>query len=37
MGFLSVNVGLVVAMFGTGLLSIASAGALLLARERRTT
>jgi fucose permease len=35
MGFLSVNVGLVVAMFGTGLLSIASAGALLLARERR--
>ena len=36
MGFLSVNVGLVVAMFGTGLLSIASAGALLLARERRS-
>ena len=36
MGFLSVNVGLVVAMLGTGLLSIASAGALLLARERRT-
>jgi fucose permease len=35
MGFLSVHVGLVVAMFGTGLLSIASAGALLLARERR--
>ncbi len=35
MGFLSVNVGLAVAMFGTGLLSIASAGALLLARERR--
>lgn len=37
MGFLSVNVGLAVAMLGTGLLSIASAGALLLARERRTT
>ena len=36
MGFLSVNVGLLVAMLGTGLLSIASAGALLLARERRT-
>jgi fucose permease len=33
MGFLSVNVGLAVAMFGTGLLSIACAGALLLARE----
>jgi fucose permease len=35
MGFLSVNVGLAVAMFGAGLLSLASAGALLLARERR--
>lgn len=35
MGFLSVNVGLAVAMLGTGLLSLASAGALLLARERR--
>jgi FHS family glucose/mannose:H+ symporter-like MFS transporter len=37
MGFLSVNVGLAVAMLGTGLLSMASAGALLLARERRPT
>jgi fucose permease len=36
MGFLSVNVGLAVAMVGAGLLSIACAGALLLARERRT-
>jgi fucose permease len=35
MGFLSVNVGLAVAMLGTGLLGIGSAGALLLARERR--
>jgi len=35
MGFLSVNVGLAVAMVGAGLLSIACAGALLLARERR--
>jgi FHS family glucose/mannose:H+ symporter-like MFS transporter len=32
MGFLSVNVGLVIAMFGTGLLGIGCAGALLLAR-----
>ncbi|MDO8485235.1 MAG: hypothetical protein Q7S35_09845, partial [Candidatus Limnocylindrales bacterium] len=35
MGFLSVNVGMAVAMFGTGLLGFAGAGALLLARERR--
>jgi fucose permease len=37
MGFLSVNVGLAVAMLGTGLLSLAAAGALLLARERRAS
>lgn len=34
MGFLSVNVGLVVAMLGTGILGLACAGALLLARGR---
>jgi FHS family glucose/mannose:H+ symporter-like MFS transporter len=34
MGFLSVNVGLPVAMVGAGLLGIACAGALLLARPR---
>jgi fucose permease len=33
MGFLSVNVGLAVAMLGAGLLSLASAGALLAARR----
>jgi fucose permease len=33
MGFLSVNVGLAVAMFGTGILAFACAGALLLARQ----
>jgi fucose permease len=35
MGFLSVNVGLVVAMLGTGVLGVTSAAALLLASERR--
>jgi FHS family glucose/mannose:H+ symporter-like MFS transporter len=35
MGFLSVNVGLPIAMLGAGLLGIACAGALLLARPRR--
>lgn len=35
MGFLSVNVGLGVAMLGAGALGVASAGALLLARPRR--
>jgi fucose permease len=34
MGFLSVNVGLAVAMVGAGLLGVACAGALLLARPR---
>lgn len=34
MGFLSVNVGLAVAMIGAGLLGVACAGALLLARPR---
>lgn len=34
MGFLSVNVGLAVAMVGAGLLGVCSAGALLLARPR---
>ena len=34
MGFLSVNVGLAIAMIGAGLLGVASAGALLLARPR---
>ena len=33
MGFLSVNVGLAVAMLGTGLLGLACAGSLLLARR----
>lgn len=36
MGFLSVNVGLPVAMVGAGLLGVACAGALLLARSSRT-
>jgi fucose permease len=35
MGFLSVNVGLAVAMLGAGVLAFASAGALLLARQPR--
>jgi fucose permease len=34
MGFLSVNVGLVIAMLGTGILGVACAGALLLATDR---
>jgi fucose permease len=34
MGFLSVNVGLAIAMIGAGLLGVACAGALLLARPR---
>ena len=34
MGFLSVNVGLVIAMLGTGILGVGCAGALLLAIER---
>jgi fucose permease len=34
MGFLSVNVGLAVAMVGAGLLGVGAAGALLLARPR---
>ena len=34
MGFLSVNVGLAVAMLGAGVLAVACAGALLLARPR---
>jgi fucose permease len=33
MGFLSINVGLAVAMLGTGMLGLACAGALLLARR----
>lgn len=37
MGFLSVNVGLVAAMLGTGVLAFACAGALLLARRPRTS
>lgn len=35
MGFLSVNVGLTLAMLGTGILGLACAGALLLARQPR--
>ena len=35
MGFLSVSIGLTAAMLGAGLLAVASAGALLLARPRR--
>jgi fucose permease len=37
MGFLSVNVGLTVAMLGTGILGFACAGALLLARDARSS
>jgi FHS family glucose/mannose:H+ symporter-like MFS transporter len=36
MGFLSVNVGLPVAMIGAGLLGVAAAGALLLVGSRRS-
>jgi FHS family glucose/mannose:H+ symporter-like MFS transporter len=36
MGFLSVNVGLAVAMLGTAVLGFAAAGALLLARDGQT-
>lgn len=35
MGFLSVTVGLAVAMFGAAVLALAGAGALVIARERR--
>jgi hypothetical protein len=33
MGFLSVNIGLAAAMLGTGVISLACAGSLLLARR----